>query len=86
MLKKWCEDDRKLYIYSSGSVDAQKLLFRSTESGDLEKYLTGHFDTEIGPKTEASSYTEIAKKIGCECYQILFLTDIIKGESYYLYH
>ncbi|EEB17075.1 enolase-phosphatase E-1, putative [Pediculus humanus corporis] len=78
MLKKWCENDKKLYIYSSGSVEAQKLLFKNSESGDLETYLNGHFDTEIGPKTEASSYVSIAKAVGLDCNQILFLTDSIK--------
>ena len=82
MLKKWCENDKKLYIYSSGSVEAQKLLFKNSESGDLETYLNGHFDTEIGPKTEASSYVSIAKAVGLDCNQILFLTDSIKGNNH----
>lgn len=81
MLKKWCEDGRKLYIYSSGSAEAQKLLFKNSEAGDLETYLTGHFDTEIGPKTDASSYTNIAKAVGIDCSQILFLTDSVKGKK-----
>ncbi|KAK6635622.1 hypothetical protein RUM44_000876 [Polyplax serrata] len=78
MLKTWCEAGRKLYIYSSGSVEAQKLLFKNSDAGDLESFLTGHFDTEVGPKTEASSYANIAKAVGVDCSNILFLTDSVK--------
>lgn len=79
-LKKWSEDGRRLFIYSSGSVEAQKLLFGNTEEGDLLELLSGHYDTTVGPKTESSSYANIAKSIGCDSEQILFLTDIIKGK------
>lgn len=80
-LKKWSEEGRSVYIYSSGSVEAQKLLFGNTEEGNLLSSITGHFDTKIGPKTEASSYTSIVKEIGCDSEQILFLTDVLKGMS-----
>lgn len=76
--KKWSEDGRRLFIYSSGSVEAQKLLFGNTEEGDLLELLAGHYDTTVGPKTESLSYTNIAKSIGCDSEQILFLTDVVK--------
>ena len=35
--EQWTNNGKKLYIYSSGSVEAQKLLFGNTEHGDLLK-------------------------------------------------
>ncbi|XP_038206609.1 claspin-like [Zerene cesonia] len=71
-------DGQKVYIYSSGSVQAQKLLFGQSLSGDLLKFIDGHFDTAVGAKQEASSYKAIIEKIGCNADDILFLTDIVK--------
>lgn len=71
-------DGHQVYIYSSGSVQAQKLLFSSSSAGDLLPLIDGHFDTAVGAKQEASSYTTIAEKIGCKPNEILFLTDILK--------
>lgn len=52
-----------VFIYSSGSIEAQKLLFGFSESGDLLKYLSGHFDTTIGSKISADSYTAIYQNV-----------------------
>lgn len=78
-LKKWCEESRRIYIFSSGSVQAQKLLFGHSEEGDLLEYISGYFDTTIGPKHESGSYENILKSVECENNQILFLTDVVKG-------
>lgn len=67
-----------LYIYSSGSVPAQKLLFEHTDSGDLTPILAGYFDTETGPKRESESYASIATAIGLSASEILFLSDIVE--------
>ncbi|XP_041968872.1 claspin-like [Aricia agestis] len=78
-LEQWQSvDDQKVYIYSSGSVQAQKLLFGQSLAGDLLKYIDGHFDTAVGGKQESTSYTAIVEKIGCSPGDILFLTDILK--------
>ncbi|KAM8939357.1 enolase-phosphatase E1 [Pelodytes ibericus] len=74
---KWREAGMRLFIYSSGSVEAQKLLFGYSMEGDLLKFFDGHFDTTIGHKVESESYTNIAKSIGCSTENILFLTDVI---------
>ena len=42
-LERWKTSGKKLYIYSSGSVDAQKLLFGFSEKGDLTRFFSGHF-------------------------------------------
>lgn len=75
-LKEWYEQGIPLYIYSSGSVYAQKLLFGHTEYGDLSSWFKGNFDTKIGHKREVDSYKKIQKEIGLESSAILFLSDI----------
>ena len=75
-LKAWKAKGLDLYIYSSGSVHAQKLLFAHTEYGDLTPLFSGYFDTHIGGKKEQESYCKIAKQLGIPADQILFLSDI----------
>ncbi|XP_033103067.1 enolase-phosphatase E1-like [Anneissia japonica] len=74
----WKSEGKKIYIYSSGSVEAQKLLFGHTKEGDILEYISGHFDTKIGAKVEKDSYCTIAKEIQCETKEILFLTDVTR--------
>jgi enolase-phosphatase E1 len=47
-------------IYSSGSVDAQRLLFRHSIFGDLTSRIAAYFDTRNGVKTASASYSAIA--------------------------
>ncbi|MCX7096836.1 MAG: acireductone synthase [Methylococcales bacterium] len=75
-LKVWKAQGLSLYVYSSGSVFAQKLLFAHTAYGDLTPLFSGYFDTHIGGKKEPASYTKIAKELGIAAGQILFLSDI----------
>jgi len=75
-LKKWNAAGIALYVFSSGSVQAQKLLFAHTEYGDLTPLFSGYFDTNIGNKREPDSYRNIAKAIGAAPQDILFLSDI----------
>lgn len=67
----------RVFIYSSGSVEAQKLLFGYSRFGDLTGALSGYFDTTTGPKREAESYKKIAAAISFAPSDILFLTDIV---------
>lgn len=75
-LKAWKQQGYALYVYSSGSVHAQKLLFGHTAYGDMTPLFSGYFDTHIGGKKEASSYQAIAQQITMPAEQILFLSDI----------
>jgi enolase-phosphatase E1 len=75
-LKAWKAKGLDLYIYSSGSVYAQKLLFSHTEYGNLTPLFSGYFDTHIGGKKEQESYCKIAKQLGIPADQILFLSDL----------
>ncbi len=74
-LKEWHEKGIPVYVYSSGSVKAQKLLFSHTQYGDITCLFSGYFDTKIGNKKETESYIKIAKEIGIEPKDILFLSD-----------
>ncbi|MBB3228605.1 enolase-phosphatase E1 [Luteibacter sp. Sphag1AF] len=75
-MRAWRAAGLRIYIYSSGSVHAQKLLFGYSESGDLTPLLAGYFDTQTGPKREVESYQRIAEAIGESPEHILFLSDI----------
>ena len=78
-LKFWHESGIDLYIFSSGSVYAQKLLFGHTRYGDLTALFSGYFDTNIGTKVDAKSYNAIAEQVKLPSKEILFLSDI-EGE------
>ncbi len=67
---------QRLCIFSSGSVLAQKLLFSYTDFGDLSKFISGWFDTNIGNKREAASYQRIAGVLESEPNEILFVSDV----------
>jgi len=75
-LVKWHADGIALYVYSSGSVHAQKLLFGHSAFGDLTPLFSGYFDTRIGGKREQASYEKIAAQLGRPAGSILFLSDI----------
>jgi enolase-phosphatase E1 len=75
-LRNWRRQGISIYVFSSGSVQAQKLLFAHTEYGDLTPLFSGYFDTTIGNKREAGSYRKIAAAIGTPPADILFLSDI----------
>jgi enolase-phosphatase E1 len=74
-LRRWHEAGVALYVFSSGSVPAQKLLFGHSDAGDLTPLFSGYFDTTTGPKREAASYRAIADAIGLPADEILFLSD-----------
>jgi enolase-phosphatase E1 len=75
-LRAWHEAGLTLAVYSSGSEEAQRLLFRHSRDGDLEPLFAGFFDTRIGAKREAASYAAIATRLGIEPGAILFLSDV----------
>lgn len=75
-LRRWHAQGLKLYVYSSGSVEAQKLIFGHTEYGDLTPLFSGYFDTRIGAKREAESYRAILEQTGFSGAEMLFLSDV----------
>jgi enolase-phosphatase E1 len=75
-MRAWKARGLRLDVYSSGSVEAQVLLYRYTADGDLTPLFTGYFDTRTGPKMEAASYAKIAATIGFAPSDVLFLSDL----------
>lgn len=76
-IESWRSAGLDVQIYSSGSVQAQKLFFGHTERGDLLPLLSGHYDTTVGSKKEAASYLKIAVQMRQQPIQVLFLSDIV---------
>lgn len=75
-LARWADSGLDVRIYSSGSIEAQRLFFAHTAHGDLTPRLRGHYDTTSGPKREAASYTRIAADMGLAPREILFASDV----------
>ncbi len=75
-LQRWRGAAIPVHIYSSGSVAAQKLLFRNSVAGDLTPLLSGYFDTTSGSKREATSYATIAAALGLPPAAMLFVSDV----------
>ncbi|MEO3865069.1 acireductone synthase [Rheinheimera fenheensis] len=76
-LKRWQQQGVKLYVYSSGSVQAQQLLFKYSDFGDMTPLFSGYFDTRIGGKGEMSSYAAILQHLQLPPKQVLFLSDVV---------
>lgn len=77
-LQAWKQQGYALYVYSSGSIQAQKLIFGCAEVGDLTPLFSGYFDTGSGHKREADSYGRIAAAIGLPPADMLFLSDVVQ--------
>lgn len=75
-LRAWHAAAIRIYVYSSGSVVAQRVLFAHSNAGDLSAVFAGNFDTTIGPKREPGSYAAIARAIGEPPEAIVFLSDV----------
>ena len=69
-LRRWHQAGIQLYVYSSGSVEAQKLIFGHSDAGDLRPLFAGYFDTRTGGKRETSAYVAIAL-LGGPRYKLL---------------
>lgn len=76
-LERWTAAGIDVRIYSSGSIQAQRLFFGHTTAGNLLARFSGHYDTTTGPKKEAESYRRIAADFGLAPHEILFLSDMV---------
>jgi enolase-phosphatase E1 len=75
-LRRWHDAGLRLYVYSSGSIEAQRVLFANSVHGDLTPLFSGNFDTTIGSKRAAASYALIADAIGLAPRDVAFLSDV----------
>ena len=76
-LLRWHQQGIRLYVYSSGSVQAQQLLFKYSDFGDLTPIFSGYFDTRTGAKREMSAYASILQTLQLPPRQVLFLSDVV---------
>jgi enolase-phosphatase E1 len=74
-LRHWHARGLALYVYSSGSIEAQKLLFAHTPQGDLTPLFRGYFDTTTGPKLESRSYETVVRSLQLPAQAVVFLSD-----------
>lgn len=74
--RRWHARGVRLFIYSSGSAEAQRLIFAHSTAGDLSPLLSGYFDTRVGPKRDSASYGAIARAIDSPPERVLFLSDV----------
>ena len=75
-LELWKIAGIQMGVYSSGSVEAQHLLFGHSDFGDLTPFFSHYFDTGVGNKREEASYCAIQKIIDWPADEILFLSDV----------
>lgn len=75
-LQLWHDRGLRLYVYSSGSVRAQQMIFGFSNCGDLTPFFSGYFDTRVGGKREQASYQAILDELGVEAHTVLFLSDV----------
>jgi enolase-phosphatase E1 len=75
-LERWARAG-KVAIYSSGSVEAQKLLFRHSNYGDLTPLISNYFDTRTGPKRASASYAAIAEAMQIAPAEAIFFSDVV---------
>ncbi len=68
---------QQLYVYSSGSVKAQHLIFQYSDFGDIRSLFTDYFDTKVGAKQESSSYQNIVSQLPFAANEVLFLSDVV---------
>lgn len=76
--ERWQAQGRRIGIFSSGSVLAQKLLFGHSTAGDLTPWIQWYFDTEVGAKQDPGSYSRIADILGASADAVLFVSDSVR--------
>jgi enolase-phosphatase E1 len=76
--KRWREQRIHIYIYSSLSMQEQRLFFSNTQVGDINSSFNKRFDTEMGDKKLSETYERIAASIGFKSSEILFLTNNVE--------
>ncbi|ATC92956.1 acireductone synthase [Pseudoalteromonas tunicata] len=77
-LQQQFEQGIVLYVYSSGSVKAQHLLFEFSDYGDIRSLFNNYFDTLVGGKKEPQSYHNIVDQLPFSAHEVLFLSDVIE--------
>jgi enolase-phosphatase E1 len=75
-LRRWSGAGLRLYCFSHGSTEAQRLIFGHSSAGDLSGLFSGFFDTRVGSKREPESFSRLAIGMGLPPAEIVFLSDV----------
>jgi 2,3-diketo-5-methylthio-1-phosphopentane phosphatase len=75
--RRWSAEAR-VAIYSSASVEAQRLLFRYSNFGDMTPLVASYFDTRTGAKVAGASYAAIAAAMQVAPEEVLFFSDAVR--------
>jgi enolase-phosphatase E1 len=75
-LEDWTGKGNLVSIFSSGSIKAQKVFLRHTDSGNLSPFITDYFDTTYGGKKEPASYKKILSVMKRD--KGIFVSDIVE--------
>ena len=75
--ERWRAAGQAIAIFSSGSVLAQRWLFRCSTAGDLTPHLQWYFDTGTGAKQDPESYARIARETSQRPADIVFISDVV---------
>jgi enolase-phosphatase E1 len=76
-MRRWSADAR-VAIYSSGSVEAQRLVFQHSIFGDLTGLIAAYFDTRTGPKQASESYAAMAEALSVKPEEVMFFSDVVR--------
>jgi enolase-phosphatase E1 len=75
---RWSHQGKRICIFSSGSVIAQRALFATTTAGNLTRFIHANFDTAMGTKSDPQSYLRIAGSLALPRGQILFISKVVE--------
>lgn len=76
VLRRWQQEERNIYVFSSASIKSQQLFFRFSEYGDMRLLFSGYFDTTIGPTREVKSFINLAESIALPPQKIMYISDV----------
>jgi enolase-phosphatase E1 len=77
-LRQWSAASYRLFVYSSDSVQAQRLIFGCSEAGDLTPLFSGYFDTTLGHKRDPEAYRRVANALALPASDVLFLSGVVE--------
>lgn len=75
-LRAWAGQGIRAFTYSSGSIQAQRLIFGHSTDGDLSPLIAGFFDTRIGAKRDPDTYGRLAIGMNVPTLAVAFLSDV----------
>jgi enolase-phosphatase E1 len=75
-LRRWSAAGLRLFCFSHGSTEAQRLIFSHAAGGDLCGLVSVFFDTRIGSKREPESFSRLAIAIGLPPAEVVYLSDV----------